>query len=113
MILSELESYFGEKLPRTYIEFLITHNKEMDGDVYLYLSEDLIERNECYQTKEYASGFVNIGDNGGGEAFILKLGEGDPEVSIVGHGSMDPKLREFVCESFSSWITSGFKYEDE
>ncbi len=80
--------------------------------VYI-IPDDVIERNECYETKKYAPGYINIGDNGGGEAFILKLDEDDPEVSIVGHGSMDPELKEFVYNNSSSWLASNFKYEYE
>jgi len=109
----EIEKYFGQPLPKIYREFILNHDGEMDGDVYLYLADDLVERNECYETKKYAPGYINIGDNGGGEAFILNLNEDDPEVSIVGHGSMDPRMKEFVHQSFSSWLASGLKYENE
>jgi hypothetical protein len=113
MVIEDIERYFGQTLPKTYREFITTLEKEIEGDVYLYLVEHLIERNECYETKKYAPGFINIGDNGGGEAFIIKIDEDDPEVYIVGHGSMDPKLKEFVHKSFSSWVLSGFAYEYE
>jgi hypothetical protein len=113
MNIEDVETYFGQAIPRSYKEFLSNHEKEMEGDVYLYLLQDLIERNDCYETKTYAKGYINIGDNGGGEAFIIELGKDDPEVSIVGHGSMDPALKEFVYSSFSSWVASGFEYEEE
>lgn len=113
MSTEDIERYFEHKLPKSYRDFISTHESELGGDVYLYLPEDVVERNECYETREYAPGYINIGDNGGGEAFILKLDEDDPEVSIVGHGSMDPEFKEFVCKSFSSWLASGFKYEVE
>ncbi len=110
MTIEEVEKYFDHKLPTTYRQFIANHNAEIDGDVYLYLIEDLIERNECYETKEYAPGYINIGNDCGGQAFILKLADDDPEVFIVGHGSMDPELKEFIYQSFSSWASSGFKY---
>ncbi|WP_415775943.1 SMI1/KNR4 family protein [Shewanella oncorhynchi] len=113
MNIEDIELYFGAKLPRSYREFISTHKIESEGDVHLNLPEDIIERNECYETKRYAPGYINIGDNGGGEAFILKLSEEDPEVSIIGHGSMDPELKEFVYKDFSSWLASGLKYEIE
>lgn len=113
MSIADIESYFGQAIPSSYKEFLSGYEKEMEGDVYLYLPQDLIERNECYETKTYAKGYINIGDNGGGEAFIIELGKDDPEVSIVGHGSMDPSLKEFVYSSFSGWLDSGFEYDNE
>ncbi len=113
MSIEAIEKYLEHKLPELYREFISTHGTELGGDVYLYLLDDVIERNECYETKKYAPGYINIGDNGEGEAFILRLDEDDPEVSIVGHGSMDPELKEFVYNNFSSWLASNFKYEDE
>ena len=109
--ISKIEEYFGCVLPETYRDFLSSLKEERTGNVYLYLPEILIERNECYETKQYAPGYINIGDDGGGTAFILKLKDRDPEVSAVGHGSMDPALKEHVCASFSGWVSSGFQYE--
>lgn len=111
--LSIIEQYFDSPLPKDYRDFLSNHCEELDGDVYLYLSEDLIERNECYETKKYAPGYINIGDDGGGMAFILNFNENDPAVYAVGHGSMDPSLKEFVSSSFQEWLNGGLVYEEE
>ncbi|MCO1335855.1 SMI1/KNR4 family protein [Microbulbifer sp. OS29] len=112
-MIEDIEKYLECVLPKSYRAFILFHNKEMEGKVYLYLAKDLVERNECYGIKEYAPGYVNIGNNGGGEAFILKLGEDDPEVSIVGHGSMDPKLKELVSQSFSRWLELDFRCDND
>lgn len=109
MSIEDIELYFGAKLPRSYREFISAYKIEPDAGAHLYLAEDVIERNECYETKKYALGYIAVGDNGGGEAFILKLDEDDPEVFIIGHGSMSPDLKEFVCESFSRWLATGLE----
>jgi hypothetical protein len=111
-VLSDIESYFEHELPKVYKAFLVQHTQEMESDIYLYMAEDLIERNETYETKQYAPGFINIGDNGGGEAFLLSLSDPDAEVSIVDHGSMDPELRRLVHKSFGEWRASGFQYTE-
>lgn len=108
-----IEQYFDSPLPKDYREFLSNHHSELDGDVYLYLAEDLIERNECYETKEYAPGYISIGDDGAGMAFILSLDEKDLNVYIVGHGSMDPSLKELVSPSFQKWLAEGLPYEED
>lgn len=113
MTIEEVETYFGRALPSSYKDFLAARRSKTNEDIHLYSLEDLVERNECYETKGYAPGYINIGDDGGGQAFILNLAEDDPEVSIVGHGSMDPALKELVYKSFSSWVASGFKYNAE
>jgi hypothetical protein len=109
--ISEIEKYFEASLPKAYREFISSLDQEIDGDVYLYLLDDLIERNECYETKEYVPGYINIGNNGGGMAFIIKLSEEDSEVLAVDHGSMDPEIKELVSVSFNNWLASGFKYD--
>ncbi len=111
--IEQIEEYFGCTLPKTYREFLLLFTEEMKEDIYLYLPELMIERNECYETKKYAPGYITIGDDGGGMAFILELDRQDPEVSIVGHGSMDPKFKDLVCVSFSKWLASDFEYDAE
>jgi len=108
----EIEEYFKCSLPKEYAAFISQHNSEMEGDVYLYLLEDLVERNECYETKEYAPGYINIGNDGGGMAFIIKLDESNPAVYAVDHGSMDPEESQLVCRGFREWWTSEFKYHD-
>lgn len=110
--MKEIEEYFGAKLPETYKAFLKHHSNEYQNDlVVLYVSGDIIERNETYETKEYAPGYIAIGDDSGGSAFLLKLEENDPPVHIVGHGSMDPDYMELVSNSFSEWLNNNCKYE--
>ncbi|MBH3440982.1 SMI1/KNR4 family protein [Pseudomonas luteola] len=113
MSISEVESYFGQKLPKAYRNFVLSHPTGMSGEVHLYSLELLIDRNECYETRKYAPGYINIGDDGGGQALLIRLDEDDPEVATVGHGCMDPKLKELVYPTFSGWVASGFQYEDE
>jgi hypothetical protein len=110
--MKKIEEYIGGKLPNSYKQFLSNHTERFQNDlVALYLPDEIIERNEIYETKIYAPGYINIGDDSGGFAFLLKLGENDPSVYVVGHGSMDPNFMEFVFESFSEWIKSGCEYE--
>lgn len=107
---SEIEKYFDCSLPKTYKEFVAANEGGTFEDVYLYKPSMLLERNECYETMKYAPGYIAIGDDGGGMAFILKLDESDPEVSTVGHGCMDPEFKETIFNTFSGWQASGFEY---
>jgi len=111
--LNDIEEYIGGKLPASYKQFLENHTERFQNDlVVLYLIDELIERNETYETIKYAPGYINIGDDSGGSAFLLKLGEDDPPVHVVGHGSMDPKYMELVSDSFSEWQKNGCKYDE-
>ena len=108
---NEIEAYFECALPSPYKAFLKKHDQELKGDIYLYLPEDVIERNQCYETKKYADGYINIGDNGGGQAFVLLLLEKDPVVYLVDHASMDPDDKKSLNLVFSKWIKSELNLE--
>jgi hypothetical protein len=108
MSLTRIEEYFSSKLPKSYMDFILKVDGGSFGDTLLYSIEDLVERNECYETKEYASGWLTIGDDGGGLAIIISFSEDDPRVFTVDHGIMDPDEAEEVFNSFSSWVLSGF-----
>ncbi|WP_051146710.1 SMI1/KNR4 family protein [Marinobacter daepoensis] len=112
MAIAEIEAYFGKELPRAYRDFVLGQPTGITGDIHLYPLALLVERNECYETRKYAPGYLNIGDDGGGQAFLIRFDEDDPAVVAVGHGSMDPKFKELVCSSFSGWVATGFQYED-
>ncbi len=108
MNITQIEEYFLTKLPKSYKAFMQEIGGGNFGDTLLYSIEDLVERNECYETKEYAPGWLTIGDDGGGLAIIISFSEYDPQVFTVDHGIMDPDEAEQVFESFSSWRLSGF-----
>ncbi|MCP4323832.1 MAG: SMI1/KNR4 family protein [Alteromonadales bacterium] len=111
MKIHQIEEYFSNKLPKSYIDFMLSTDGGNFNDILIYSSEDLIERNDCYETQEYASGWLTIGDNGGGMAIMVKFNESDPKVYAIDHGNMDPDDFELISHSFKAWVSSGFKFE--
>jgi len=109
MKIIDIENYLNAKLPKSYIDFMLKTNGGNFNDIHIYNSEELIERNECYETQEYASGWFTVGDDGGGMAFMMSLDENSRQVYKVDHGSMDPNDFELVTSNFNTWIDSGFK----
>lgn len=102
----KFEVWIDAALPPDYAKFLAKDGNEQEvGSVVLYGSADLVERNETYEVKKYCSGYVTIGDDGGGRAIMLSLTDGS--VSIVGHGVMSPDFMEPVGESFANWLAAG------
>ena len=90
--------------------FLKSHTSELVGDAQLYLPKDIVERNQTYETLEYTPGYINIGDDGGGRAFVIKLIENNPKVFAIDHGSMDVEDKESVCSSFTKWVEINFVF---
>jgi len=110
--MEKIEEYFGTSLPEAYKNFLIHNTDYLQNDlVATYLLEGIIERNTVYETKEYAPGYIAIGDDSGGSAFLLKLKETNSPVYSVDHGSMDPLDMELVSNSFTEWQESSFEYK--
>lgn len=83
-----------------------SHGLEKEG-VYLYPAEEVPERNAIFNIQEYSREYLNIGNNGGGMAYVLSLQEPYP-VFLVGHGSMHPDDLRLIDGSFAAWVVADF-----
>lgn len=106
--LAAVESWIGVPLADSYKAFLSTTGGQFVGGLFRFYSiDELIDRNECYQTREYCPGFMTIGDDSGGSAIVINPGLVPPTVFLVDHGSMSPADFEPVSESLFDWVRSG------
>lgn len=105
--LSALEHWLGRSLAAELHACLGGHGERTIGPVLLYASADLIERNDCYETRRYCQGYLSIGDDGGGRAIVVHAALTPPNVFVVGHGSMSEPDFETVHASLSAWIEAG------
>ncbi|MEH7686764.1 SMI1/KNR4 family protein [Bacillus safensis] len=106
--IKEAESQLNMVLPRAYKELLKqTNGFSIGGEVLLYGTEDMVERNKTWEVQQYASGYVAIGDDGGGQVFLMRLAEEEKKVWIVDAGVMDPQHAELVAEDLLSWVNEG------
>ncbi len=97
----------GVELPGFYADFLRRSNGlEPQDRVLLYSTDDLPERNETFEVRQYAPGFLAIGDDSGGQAILIAL-DGSPAVYMVDHGSMDPDDVVQVSPGFVAWLDQG------
>ena len=102
-LLFELEELLGGALPASYRAFLARYDGVSLDERQLYACDTLLERNQCYETAKYAPGFVAVGDDGGGRALLLCLGETGPAVYVVEHGLMCREKMAMVAPRFSDW----------
>lgn len=103
-----IEGILQLSLPRDFREFLLTSDGlSVDGGFLIYGSEDLVERNETWEVSEYAPGYVAIGDNGGGDVFLMKLSDNEAGIYMVESGVMDPEFMEQVAKSLEEWMKLG------
>jgi SMI1 / KNR4 family (SUKH-1) len=106
--LEAVEGWAGTPLSDGYRAFLASHGGQFVGDlVRFYSVDELIERNECYETLEFCPGFLVIGDDSGGRAVMMSQGAIPPTVFLVDHGSMNPEDFERVSDSLLDWVGNG------
>jgi hypothetical protein len=110
--LQEFEQWLGQPLAAPLASFLGTYGGAPAGECgVIYSAEELLERNECYETKGYCPGWVTIGDNGGGRAVVVAPSLVPSTVFVVGHGVMAPEYFRVVAKDLSEWVRNGFPDE--
>ncbi|KOS60592.1 SMI1 / KNR4 family protein [Lysinibacillus sp. FJAT-14222] len=103
-----LEDMMNIKLPTTYRTLLkYTNGLSIAGGVLIYGTEDIIERNETWEVNEYAKGYLAIGDDGGGNVFLMELDTEESRIFAVDCGDMNPQNASIIAVDFNSWIDSG------
>ncbi|UDF16349.1 SMI1/KNR4 family protein [Bacillus pumilus] len=106
--IKKAESQLNMVLPDAYKNLLKqTNGCSIGGDVLLYGTEDITERNATWEVQQYASGYVAIGDDGGGRVFLMRQAEEEKKVWIVDAGVMDPQHAELVTENLLEWVSRG------
>jgi hypothetical protein len=102
-------AWAGAELAEQYLNLLGSHGGSFVSPVIrLYSVDELIERNETYETKKYCPGYLTIGDDSGGQAIVIAIGKSHGPVFIIDHGSMDPDYFTEVAPNLATWIGSGF-----
>ncbi|GKV57330.1 hypothetical protein NCCP2222_32770 [Sporosarcina sp. NCCP-2222] len=104
-----LESEMNVTLPNGYKELLTsTNGLSLGGGLVIYGTEDLMERNETWEVSEYAGGYVAIGDDGGGNVFLMRQELEAMEVLLVDAGDMNPKNATVLSPDLLDWVTNEF-----
>lgn len=97
-------------LPNAYKELLkITNGFSVGGGLLMYGTGDIIERNDTWEVEEYAEGYVSIGDDGGGNVFLMLQGEQETEVLSVDSGDMNPINASKLTSNLIDWINGGLE----
>ena len=97
-----------------YAAFLGDHADSISvGDfALLYGHSDIEERNATYEVHAYVAGWVAIGDDGGGSAFLMRL-DGSETVFRCGHGAIGSIAPEIVSGSFRTWLADECPMTDD
>lgn len=110
--IKEAESQLNMVLPYAYKSLLKqTNGCSIGGDVLLYGTDDMVERNATWEVQQYASGYMAIGDDGGGQVFLMRLAKEEQKVWIVDAGVIDPQHAELLTKNFLKWVSEGCNIE--
>lgn len=114
MDIEKVELKLHTKLPTSYKELLQSSNGVYTNEgIIIYGTEDLIERNETWETKVYAPGFISIGDDSGGKVILLSQDSENKEVLIVYTGDMNPENATLISNDLIQWVNGGLKIDIE
>lgn len=110
--ISTAEAGLGRPLPAAYREVLkIANGVPTAGDVVLYDTASLLERNEQWaHVSERAPGFIAIGDDSGGRVLLMRAELLATAVELCDIVVLDePSSFVHVAEHLHEWIESGLE----
>ncbi|MBN3767641.1 SMI1/KNR4 family protein [Burkholderia sp. Ac-20365] len=108
--IAAVESAMKVKFPSAYKDLLsYSDGVLLDNGLSLYQLQDLAERNETYEVKDYCDGYLLIGDDSGGKGFLIKLENDDPSVFESGLGDLDPSDFSSIAVNLQEWISRGLR----
>lgn len=102
-------------LPDVFLKLLIEDDyEEKYINKKLYDIDEIVERNETWEVNIYAPGYIAIGDDGGGNVFLMKAEKSAYEVVMVDGGYMNPLDNpKIITYDFDKWISQGANVDDE
>ncbi|HBF36164.1 MAG TPA: 1,3-beta-glucan synthase regulator [Firmicutes bacterium] len=103
-----IETEMGVKLPEVYKELLkYSNGLSINYGVLIYGTQDFIERNLTWEIAEYAKGYIAVGDDGGGNVFLMERDPNSANLYIVDSGYINPNGANLVTSDFIKWINNG------
>ncbi len=76
----------------------------LDSGVKLYSTGEVGERNATFEVAKYLPSYVAIGDDSGGNAFVMSVSPQDRIVYVVGQGVMDSRYMRTVADDIPAWL---------
>lgn len=105
-VIKHEENEYGGPLPREYVELLqVSNGMYTSGNLSILGAEGVVQRNNEYEVQAYLPGYFMIGDDGGGQAILLNLG--DRRIYEVDMGVMDEESMKLSAGSLDELLTLG------
>ncbi|WNF22688.1 SMI1/KNR4 family protein [Mesobacillus jeotgali] len=109
--IEKVEKRLNTILPISYKALLQASNGVATNEgIIIYGTDDIPERNETWETQDYAPGFISIGDDSGGRVFLMSLCD-EEEILMVDSGDMTPDHAELISTNLIQWINKGLRMD--
>lgn len=106
-----IENRLNCQLPSAYRHVLKESNGlSFTNGVFIYGTEDILERNETWEVAEYAKGYIAIGDDSGGVVFLMAIKAENYRVFAVDGGDMNRQHATLVTSDLCKWLQEGCQY---
>ena len=103
--LAAVTKWVESDLDDRYIAVLRKHGGTFCNEtVRLYGIDEIVDRNEVYETKKYCPGFLAIADDSGGRAVLIALGRVPSPVYLVDHGLMNEEDFTEIAPDTDTWL---------
>lgn len=103
--LDAVKKWADSDLQDRYLAVLRKHGGTFCNEVVrLYNIDEIIERNEVYETKRYCPGFLTIADDSGGHAVLIALGAITSPVYLVDQGAMSEEDFTEIASDIDTWM---------
>lgn len=104
----KIENVMNIKIPILFKELLLTSNGFLTtAGVFIYGTEDIVERNETWEVQRYAHEYIAIGDDSGGRVFLMVADIDSSQVIIADSGDMNPDYAEIMTNDLTKWVSHG------
>ncbi|MCE7989392.1 MAG: SMI1/KNR4 family protein [Caldilinea sp. CFX5] len=113
--IAQVEAAVGYVFPSEYRDSLQMANGIVFTGIeslILYATDEIEERNLTYEVKDYLTGWLLIGDDGGGRGILLDCEETPGAVYLVGLGALFREDARCLAATFDEWVSHGFKLDD-
>lgn len=112
--IEELELLFGAEIPSIFKCIMQNIDGFMSNNgISFYRKDDVYERNMTWEVSIYASGYIAIGDDGGGNIFMMKQLNDAESVYMTNAGTMDMTTARFITNNISEWILDDLKVDED
>ncbi|MEI5907329.1 SMI1/KNR4 family protein [Bacillus spongiae] len=104
----QIEKLMNTIIPIAFKELLLTSNGFLTTEgVFIYGTEDIVERNKTWEVNQYAHGYIAIGDDSGGRVFLMAADTDSSQVIISDSGDMNLSHADFMTNDLVEWVSRG------